>query len=68
MGEVVNLYARKLEKLSEEELVEEYGYNLTMQKEFHERLLFCEDEHYRRNFGRVALRTLWEYGDDEPVA
>ena len=68
MEEVVNLYARKLEKLSEEELVREYGYNLEQVEEFRERLLFCEDEHWRRNFGRVALRTLWEYGDDEPVA
>ena len=68
MEEVVNLYARKLEKLSEEELVREYGYNLEQIEEFRERLLFCEDEHNRRNFGRVALRTLWEYGNDEPVA
>ena len=68
MGEVVNPYAKRLEKLSGAELVEEYGYNLTMQEEFRERLLFCEDEHFRRNFGRVALRTLWEYGNDEPVA
>lgn len=68
MGEVINLYARRLEKLSEEELVEEYGYNLEKSEEFRERLLFCEDEHFRRNFGRVALRTLWEYGNDEPVA
>ena len=68
MEEVINLYARKLEKLSEEELVREYGYNLEQVEEFRERLLFCEDEHWRRNFGRVALRTLWEYGDDEPVA
>ena len=68
MEEVVNLYARRLEKLSEEELVREYGYNLEQSEEFHERLLFCEDEHNRRNFGRVALRTLWEYGNDEPVA
>ena len=68
MGEVVNLYARRLEKLSESELVEEWGYNKTQEEEFHERLLFCEDEHNRRNFGRVALRTLWEYRNDEPVA
>ena len=68
MEEVVNLYGRKLEKLSEEELVREYGYNLEQVEEFRERLLFCEDEHNRRNFGRVALRTLWEYGNDEPVA
>lgn len=68
MGEVVNLYSKRLEKLTESELVEEYGYNLTMQEEFHERLLFCEDEHSKRNMGRVALRTLWEYGNDEPVA
>ena len=64
MEEVVNLYARKLEKLSEEELVREYGYNLEQSEEFHERLLFCEDEHSKRNMGRVALRTLWEYGDE----
>lgn len=68
MGEVVNLYARRLEKLSEEELVGEYGYNLEQSEEFHERLLFCEDEHFKRNFGRVALRTIWEHRDDEPVA
>ena len=68
MGEVVNLYARRLEKLSESELVEEWWYNKTQEEEFHERLIFCEDEQFRRNFGRVALRTLWEYGDDEPVA
>ena len=64
MGEVVNLYARKLEKLTESELVEEYGHNLEQIEEFHERLLFCEDEHSKRNMGRVALRTLWEYGDE----
>ena len=68
MEEVVNLYSKRLEKLTESELVEEYGYNLEQSEEFRERLLFCEDEQYRRNFGRVALRTLWEYGDDEPVA
>ena len=68
MGEVVNLYARRLEKLSEEELLDEYGYNLEQSDEFRERLIFCEDEHFRRNFGRVALRTLWEYGNDDPVA
>ena len=68
MEEVVNLYAKRLEKLTESELVEEWGYNKTQEEEFHERLLDCEDEHNRRNFGRVALRTLWEYGNDEPVA
>ena len=64
MGEVVNLYAKRLEKLTESELVEEYGYNLEQAEEFRERLLFCEDEHSKRNMGRVALRTLWEYGDE----
>ena len=64
MGEVINSYAKRLEGLSEEELVEEYGYNLEQSEEFHERLLFCEDEHSKRNMGRVALRTLWEYGDE----
>ena len=64
MEEVVNLYARRLEKLSEEELVREYGYNLEQSEEFRERLLFCEDEHSKRNMGMVALRTLWEYGDE----
>ena len=64
MGEVVNLYSKRLEKLTESELVEEYGYNLEQSEEFRERLLFCEDEHSKRNMGRVALRTLWEYGDE----
>ena len=68
MGEVVNLYYKRLEKLTESELVEEYSYNLEQVEEFRERLLFCEDEHFMRNFGRVALRTILEYGNDEPVA
>ena len=65
MGEVINPYAKRLEGLSEEELVEEYGYNLEQSEEFRERLLFCEDEHSKRNMGRIALRTLWEYGDEK---
>ena len=61
-------FSESLKNLSDEELLNVYIANYKLGAEAHERVLDCEDENFKRNIGRVALRTLWEYGNDEPVA
>ena len=57
-------FSESLKNLSDEELLNVYIANCKLGAEAHERVLDCEDENFKRNMGRVALRTLWEYGDE----
>ena len=52
--------SQMIEQFTDEELISEYLATLGLQEVSQEYLACLEDEHFKRNLGRVALRWLIE--------